>query len=55
MCSGISNGPVGKVKRNNFTTECEVNGTECYDGWMLVIYLFVHSGNVHVVVCVNES
>ena len=22
---------VGEVNRNNLTSECEVNGTECYD------------------------
>ena len=26
------NGLVGKVNQNNLTPECEVNGTECYDG-----------------------
>ena len=26
------NGLVGEVNRNNPTPECEVNGTECYDG-----------------------
>ena len=25
-------GLVGEVNRNNPTHECEVNGTECYDG-----------------------
>ena len=26
------NGLVGEVTRNNPTSECKVNGTECYDG-----------------------
>ena len=26
------NGLVGEGNRNNPTPECEVNGTECYDG-----------------------
>ena len=26
------NGLVGEVNQNNFTPECEVNGTDCYDG-----------------------
>ena len=26
------NDPVGEVNRNNPTPECEVNGTDCYDG-----------------------
>ena len=25
-------GSIGKVGQNNPTPECEVNGTECYDG-----------------------
>ena len=28
----IWNGLVGDVNRNNPTPECDVNGTECYDG-----------------------
>ena len=26
------NGSVGEVSQNNLTPECEVTGTECYDG-----------------------
>ena len=28
------NGLVVEVGQNNPTPECEVNGTECYDGWV---------------------
>ena len=34
-------GSIGEVSQNNPTPECEVNSTECYDGWVWVIYLFV--------------
>ena len=33
------NGLVVEVSQNNPTPECEVNGTECYDGWVWVFYL----------------
>ena len=26
------NGSIGEVSQNNHTPECEVNGTQCYDG-----------------------
>ena len=32
-----------KVSQNYPTLECEANGNDCYDSWMLVIYLFCSS------------
>ena len=34
-------GSKGKVSQTNPTPECGVNGTERYDGWSWVIYLFI--------------
>ena len=37
------NGLVDEVDRNNPTPEYEANGTERYDSWMWVIYLFIYT------------
>ena len=36
-----SNGSIGEIGQNNPTLQLEINGTECYDGWVWVIIITI--------------